>query len=114
LSWININDQLPPEGRYVLIHLLKDNWICSDKDGVYYKVARLESGLSKADRAKMESGEIPNPEVVFVSGRHSRRSRVYGSADEHENNKRPYWFSEFGPGSYFGQEVDFWMEIPRL
>ena len=29
------------------------------------------------------------------------------------NNLKPYRWSQFGPTYHFGQDVDFWMPIPR-
>jgi hypothetical protein len=29
------------------------------------------------------------------------------------NNEKPYNWREFGPSSYFGQEVDYWMPLPN-
>ena len=30
------------------------------------------------------------------------------------NNKKPYLWREFGPGTYFGQDVDYWIELPHV
>ena len=47
MNWINVEQQLPPEGRYVLIHIVKDNWRDSqDQDGVYFKVAKFVEEFS--------------------------------------------------------------------
>lgn len=105
-TWIPVSNRLPPEGKYVLIHLTKENWVDdTDHDGVYFKVAKLEHGLSIADRERMRSGDLPDP---------NNRSFHWSAADEHANNERPYVWRTFGPGDYFGQEVDYWMEIPEL
>jgi hypothetical protein len=37
---------------------------------------------------------------------------IYEYEDEDGNNEKPYCFREFGPGSFFGQEVDAWCELP--
>lgn len=29
------------------------------------------------------------------------------------NNLRPFQWEQFGPETHFGQDVDYWMEIPR-
>ena len=35
--------------------------------------------------------------------------------DRHNpNNSKPYHWESFGPGSFFGQEVDYWMPIPTI
>ena len=120
--WVDASKELPPEGEYVLIHLNKNNWHDSnDPMGVYFKVAKLERGISMADREKMKSGELPDPDshsYIMPNGilkiGISKRSETYTGADEYANNLRPYQWVDFGPGNYFGQEVDFWMRIPPL
>jgi len=122
-NWTAVSKELPPEGEYVLIHLNKNNWgDQSDPKGVYYKVAALEKGISLADREQMKAGELPDPAdaigYIELDGRLkmsiTKRSDTYAGADEGHNNERPYQWVEFGPGKYFGQEVDYWMRIPRL
>lgn len=120
--WVDASKELPPEGEYVLIHLTKSNWIDStDPNGVYYKVAKLQLGISMADREKMKAGELPDQEShgwIMPNNRPERRtdkrSSIYTGADEHANNLRPYQWVNFGPGNYFGQEVDYWMRIPPM
>jgi len=120
--WVDASKELPPEGEYVLIHLTKDNWGDStDPKGVYFKVAKLERGISMADREKMKAGELPDPDShgwIMPNDRPqlvtSKRSSTFTGADEHANNLRPYQWVSFGPGNYFGQEVDCWMRIPPL
>jgi hypothetical protein len=116
--WKHVSDEMPEEGRYVLVRLMKDNWGSKDQEGVYFKVCCLERGISMAERRKMAAGELPDPTEYYWSGdpalRHeSRRSNSYKSGDEHGNNQMPYRWQAFGPDAYFGQEVDYWMEIPR-
>jgi hypothetical protein len=109
-TWIKCSDRLPEEGRYVLVHVCKDNWIDSnDPEGPYYKVASLKKGISLEQRDKMKRGELPDP-VEF--GR--KRSSIHSGGDEGMNNQVPYEWSVFGPGNLFGQDVDYWMEIERI
>lgn len=35
------------------------------------------------------------------------------TAQKEGNNERKFAWDEFGPSEHFGQEVDYWMEIPR-
>jgi hypothetical protein len=120
--WVDASKELPPEGEYVLIHLTKGNWRDStDPKGVYFKVAKLERGISMADREKMKADELPDPDShgwIMPNDRPqlvtSKRSSTYTGADEHANNLRPYQWASFGPGNYFGQEVDYWMRIPPM
>lgn len=121
-QWVDASKQLPPEDMYVLIHLTKDNWHDrTDPKGVYFKVAKLKRGISMIDREKMKSGELPDPEseswiapgdvlrrVIY------KRSETFRGEDEYANNLRPYQWVTFGPGTYFGQEVDYWMRIPDI
>jgi len=39
---------------------------------------------------------------------------IYKSSDQHGNNKNPYCWAEFGPGSFFGQEAALWCELPLI
>jgi len=120
--WIDVNKKLPPQGKYVLVHLNKDNH--GDQDdpkGVYFHVAKLKMGISKGDREKMKSGELPDIDIFNIGysmeGRFikaGKRSDAYFEEDEKDNNKRPYKWFTFGPSIYFGQDVDYWMKIPTL
>jgi hypothetical protein len=108
--WIAASEQLPEEGKYVLVHLTKTNWIDdTDHKGVCFKVAKLEKGISLSIRQQMRDGDIGDP-IVFGQ----KRSMVWTGADEGGNNMKPYAWRDFGPGDFFGQEVDYWMEIPKL
>lgn len=45
MIWNSTKDTLPPEKRFVLIHVTKNNWISKDDpDGVYYTVACFYGG----------------------------------------------------------------------
>jgi hypothetical protein len=49
-------------------------------------------------------GMYVKPGIVFTSS----------SCDVHGNNLVPYcWYSNYGPGKWFGQEVSHWMELPE-
>lgn len=112
--WIAVADRLPDENKYVLIHLKPEcvNWNDpADMTGVYFKVAKLVRGISLEERAAMRAGTIPNPVVLHHM---SRRSEIVTSADQTQNNLVPYLWATFGPGSFFGQYVDYWIEIPPL
>ena len=76
----NVDELLPPNNTYVLIHLTKNNWGDSDdiQNNRYWKVAK------------------------FIL------------CDKEGNNELPYKWKEFGPSLYFGQEVDFWCELPNM
>lgn len=106
-AWISVKSRLPEEDEYVLI------WVDGD-----CQVARIEKGISIADREKMKNGELPDPcETVWnrSDGYHEvRRSKLYCGADEHGNNLVPYrWKANGGPMEWFGQEVTHWMPLPE-
>lgn len=98
--------QMPPSNKYVLIYLPRSPWFDShDKYGVHWKVAKCVYGITMEER-----------KVLLSSDRFSdydRGLRFYPE-DEHANNKTPYYFREFGPSQWFGQEVDVWCELPKI
>lgn len=101
-TWIDASKQLPNEGEYVLVHHTRDNWHDHrDEEGVHYKVAILERGISIDERNKLKAVNDP-------------RGYTYRECDEDGNNLRPYYWKTFGPGGFWGQEVDYWMKLPRL
>ena len=122
-TWINIVDELPPEGEYVLVHLSKDNWGDKrDPEGVYFKVAMITHGISQSDRKKMKKGTLPDPIRIGMTCLNGgmcdqriehKRSECYYSEDEGGNNLVPYGWRSFGASTYFGQEVDYWQRIDR-
>lgn len=99
---ININDRLPNDNQYVLVHLTNDNWLDDDdpEGNRYFKVAKFIKGLSQQDRDELPEG-------------HPRKNS-YHMEDVSGNNQVPYCWSSFGMDVYFGQEVDFWFELPKL
>jgi hypothetical protein len=121
-TWVSVRDALPPEGKYVLVHIAKEKLqvFADPKDG-RYEVAKLCRGISLKEREVMKRGDIPDPEVFGLVMQNdvrmeikSKRSATIRSEDEHGNNQRPYNWQSFGPGDFFGQEVDYWMPIPSL
>ncbi|NOY72190.1 MAG: hypothetical protein GXP14_07400 [Gammaproteobacteria bacterium] len=125
MSFYLTSEDLPEDGEYVLIHLLKNNWGDSDDPlgKRYWKVAKFREGISEEDRLKMKNGELIDPDTVewtcptppgkWVSSE-SKRSTIYKCGDVHGNNLVPYVWDEIGPGAYFGQEVDIWARLPDL
>ena len=116
---ISVTDRLPEDKQYVLIHLTKTNWVDNDdpNGNRYWKVAKFTKGLTEDDREEMKNGNIPDvPEVIWCAseGTHDvMRSDIYKGSDVQGNNHTPFNWEEFGPSSYFGQEVDFWCELPE-
>lgn len=106
-NWISTKNKLPKNNTYVLIHLTKDNWIdkncrtSHEKFCLYCDVAQFSRGITQKQREELKKNNNP-------------RAIMYSPGDEWGNNLVPYFFDPFGPGSYFGQEVDYWMDIPKL
>ena len=121
--WMDAKKDLPPEGIYVLAHIAEGArpWRDSDDNGgVFFRIVKLERGISQAERSKMRSGELPDYDTYGWRGSNpmvevtSKRSSLICGCDEHGNNLLPYVWEEFGPDSFFGQEIDYWMYIPSL
>lgn len=88
--WISIEDVLPKERIPVLIYKI-DNKV---------EIAHIYLGISNSEREELKESD---PE----------RYKTYTFGDEHGNNKKPYRFkTSYGPGSFFGQEVLYWMPLP--
>ena len=93
-------DRLPKHKQYVLVHLVDRPWGDNDdpQGNRFWRVVKFYKGISKHDRETM-SGP---------------RARFYHSEDEWGNNQKSYCWKEFGPGTFFGQEIDCWCELPIL
>lgn len=119
-QWVSVGERLPEEGKYVIAKHNLGTW----KDGkdpinVNTVIVKLEKGISKEERQKMKSGELPDyaypPLWTEADGyKILKRSSVYIDADEWENNKVPYCWESFGIDKFFGQEITHWMPITEL
>ena len=108
-QFINTADKLPEPNKYVLGIHNRDTWHDRDDyEHVNYVVVKFVPGLSMADREKMKSGELPDPFSEVV-----KRSSEIKSADQYGNNLKPYFWDTFGPGSFNGQEIEWWMPLPE-
>jgi hypothetical protein len=96
----DVNERLPDDGQYVLARLCRHQ-ICDEdaKAGAVWVVVQFRRGLSLLER-----GNLPLDD---------ERKTSYRGCDQHGNDQRPYNWTPFGPGSYFGQEVDCWKELPE-
>lgn len=118
MDWISTRDRLPEEGKYVLARHNRGTWHDStDQENVNCVVVKLIKGISIETRVKMINGELPDYDLYsYLSSVKitSRRSNIYSSEDEHGNNKVPYNWKQFGPDSFFGQEITHWAVIDPL
>lgn len=90
---------LPSDNTYVLAHYNGGNWNDSDdQKGCEWVVAKFIIGISTEEREKLSE---------------CKRKHTWKPQDEGFNNERPYYWSTFGPSSFFGQDVDFWCELPN-
>lgn len=96
--------EMPPANKYVLIYCGSRPWIDSDDDPKW-KVAKCVYGISMEQREELEKSDSLVDRF--------RAGYIYPE-DEWGNNLAPYRFKEFGPDSFFGQEVDIWCELPKI
>ena len=106
-EWISVEDRLPEENVAVLI------WSGS------ISIAKLEKGITKAEREAMKRGEIDDPESegwnLYDGWFWIKRSDAIRSCDEWGNNLKPYcWEAVGGVGQHFGQDVKYWMPLPQM
>jgi hypothetical protein len=96
--------QFPKEGKYVLIYCGGSSWI-DDDCNVYWNVAKFVKGISVKERSTLSQSDNIDDQ---------RRSKTYMFGDEEGNNKVSYAFKEFGPSQWFGQDIEFWCELPDV
>lgn len=101
VRWISTKEELPEEGVYVLVHVENRPWFDEvDQEGCRYAVASLVRGITMEQRSELADGDP--------------RKITYSTGDVHGNNHVPYAWERFGPGDFFGQEVERWMRFPRF
>ena len=105
-EWISVEDRLPEEDVAVLI------W------SGCISVAKLEKGITMAEREAMKRGEIDDPESEGWNLSNGwfmvKRSDSIRACDEWGNNLKPYcWAAVDGMVHYFGQNVKYWMPLPE-
>ena len=99
-EWISVKDKMPEQDKYVVVRHAKGNWRDDrDQANVSCVVAKMVTGLSLKDRAKLDPT--------------SDRAKSIRCADEWGNNKVPYKFDTFGLSSFFGQDITHWMPLPE-
>jgi hypothetical protein len=97
MGWIKLKDELPEEGKYVLVRVIAP-WTSPDPN-IKVVVASIELGLSREDRAKLD----PN----------SKAARSWCRSDEQGSNKVPYCFVNPSGHSFNGSDVVEWTYIPE-
>lgn len=106
-EWISVEDRLPEENVPVMI------W------SGRISIARLEKGITMAEREAMKRGEKNDMESMGWDSRQGyfliKRSDSIRACDEWGNNLKPYcWETVGGVGQYFGQDVKYWMPLPQM
>lgn len=86
MKWISVKDSLPDNKEYVFAYA--GNYIQSMK----YTVVQFCEGNT--------------PEEC-------ERVNLYRGCDQHGNNLVPYNWEEFGPMSFFGQDITHWSPLPK-
>lgn len=98
--------EFPPEGKYIAVYVNNRPWLDSDdRSGVYWKIVKTKYGITGEERLRLAESEKFSDRL---------RANQYRPEDEGMNNQKPYRFEEFGPDSFFGQEVDIWFELPDI
>lgn len=99
----HVSTKLPSPNQWVLARYTGGSWSHSgaiNPGGQNWKVVLFIRGMSRAERA-----ELPD--------RDSRRL-ILQLGDEGMSNERPFCWDELGPGCLFGQDVDYWVELPTI
>ena len=99
----NVKNRLPENGEYVLAYVNRNTWYdVQDKfNNRYWKVVKFITGISIDQR-------------TYLKNINNERSSIYKFGDEHGNNLVPYAWKEFGPSSFFGQEITIWASLPNI
>lgn len=119
MEWISVENELPSEGKYVLVRHNRGTWKdATDQENVNCVVAKLVKGISQDEREKMRLGQINEPSergwCLSDGWRDTPRHLVYKAGDEHGNNHKPYYWSTFGVDSFNGQDITHWAKITTL
>ena len=98
-------EKLPDEGIYVLANVIAPWFDSIDQYGCTWVVVKLIYGISNNERQILLNSN--NEEDI-------KKGKIYCSADEWGNNERNYYWDAFGPNHFFGQDVLYWCEIPKI
>lgn len=100
-EWISVDDEMPPDNSYVLVHYKGGNYRDDNHQfGCECKVMKFVKGLSLEQRNKLHTS---HPD-----------KHTYRFCDEGFNNLKAYGWDEFGPCTYFGQDVDYWQHLTEI
>ena len=97
-----VADVLPEPNQYVLAHLTHGNWVDGEDPtgNRYWVVVKFVRGISLEQRERLPDDDP--------------QKYAFRNCDAFGNNVEAYCWEEFGPGHFFGHEVDFWSELPQL
>lgn len=97
--------QMPPADKYVMGFLNeRPSADPLGPEGSRWRIVRCIYGISRSERLALSESEDPDDK---------RRSYDFRKEDEGVNNLKPYYFEELGSGSFYGQEIDVWCELPN-
>ncbi len=95
-------EKLPNNNQYVLARFQESPWGDDDAKNNEHEwvVVKFIKGITEIERDKLSDDDD--------------RKKTYHSADEWINNREGYYWDKSGPGSFFGQECDYWCELPEI
>lgn len=88
--WISCEEALPKPDQIVIVY-------AKESQMFDYGICTFQKGISMEEREQMDG---------------TQRALTFKAADEYNNNRKPYCWKKFGPGTYFGQDVTHWMPLP--
>lgn len=98
MKWISTEDELPEPGEWVLAKCTTKNIIIQKdrEDLMHYNVVYIKMGITHEDRLKFG------------------KSIGISSSDGYGYNKKAYDWHTLGPLRYNGQNIYYWMKLPKL
>ena len=106
--WIKSEDELPPEGKYVIGKHNRGTWVSgTDQENVNTVIVKLEKGYTEKQRIEIKNDPNATSEEKYNAS-FSNPPNQYG------NNEKPYGWSTFGPDYFFGQNITHWAYIPEF
>jgi hypothetical protein len=93
--------ELPLNKQYVLAYFPDRPWLdlTSKEDFHKLRIVKFVEGISEECRKSLKDSD---------------RKKQYYPEDEYGNNKVAYYWTEFGPTSFFGQECEWWIDLENI